>query len=149
MIKKYFTYVILLLFTTMCSSAPRFTDERSKNERVYETRRTEDGIRNRVLETVTGVASYYADDFHGNLTANGETYDMHGISAAHPTYPFDTVVRITNLSNGNQVTVRINDRMPERHDRIIDLSLGTAQQLGMIEDGITEIKLEVLEWGGG
>lgn len=99
------------------------------------------------LETVTGVASFYADEFNGRLTSNGEIYDMYGFTAAHPTYPHGTIIRVTNLANNKSVVVRINDRMPYRPDRIIDLSLGTAMELDMVEDGLAEVKLEILEWG--
>lgn len=100
-----------------------------------------------VLESVTGVASFYADKFHGRLTSNGEIYDMYGLTAAHPSYPHETIIRVTNLTNRKSVVVRINDRMPFRPDRIIDLSYGTAIELDMVEDGIVEVKLDILEWG--
>ncbi|MFC2133030.1 septal ring lytic transglycosylase RlpA family protein [Bacteroidota bacterium] len=100
-----------------------------------------------VVETVKGVASFYADKYHGRLTSNGEIYDMYGLTAAHPSYPHETIIRVTNLSNGKSVVVRVNDRMPYREDRIIDLSYGTAIELDMVEDGIVEVKLEILEWG--
>lgn len=92
-----------------------------------------------------GVASYYADRFHGRMTANGETFDMTELTAAHRTLPFDTWVRVTNLSNGQQVVVRINDRGPYIDGRIIDLSKGAAEEIGMIEPGITEVKIEAFE----
>lgn len=74
---------------------------------------------------------------------------MNGLSAAHPTYQMGTVVRVTNLSNEKSVVIKINDRMPFRPDRIIDLSLGCARELDMVNAGITEVKVEVLEWGNG
>ena len=100
-----------------------------------------------VLETVTGVASYYGDKFNGRLTSNGETYDMYGLTAAHPSYPHNTIIRVTNLNNNKSVVIRVNDRMPKRPDRIIDLSLGTAQALDMVEAGLAKVKLEILKWG--
>lgn len=99
------------------------------------------------LEIVNGVASYYAGKYHGRLTSNGEIYDMYGLTAAHPSYPHETILRVTNLSNNKSVIIRINDRMPKRPDRIIDLSYGTALELDMVEDGITKVKLEILKWG--
>ncbi|MBK7629763.1 MAG: septal ring lytic transglycosylase RlpA family protein [Ignavibacteriales bacterium] len=67
----------------------------------------------RILETETGTASYYADEFNGSKTANGEIYYMNALTAAHPTYPFNTELRVTNLQNGKSVEVRVNDRMPQ------------------------------------
>jgi rare lipoprotein A len=74
---------------------------------------------------------------------------MNSISAAHPFFPMGTLVRVTNLSNNKSVVLKINDRMPYRPDRIIDLSLGAARELGFVEDGLAEVKVEVLEWGKG
>jgi rare lipoprotein A len=102
-----------------------------------------------ILEAEIGIASYYADEFHNKETYNGEIYDMYGISAAHPSYPMDTIVKITNLVNNKSIELRINDRMPYREDRIIDLSYGAAKFLDMITNGITKVKVEVLKWGEG
>lgn len=93
------------------------------------------------------MASYYADKFHGRLTSNGEIYDMHGLTAASPTLPANTILRVTSLKNERSVIIRCNDHMPYRPDRIIDLSYGTALELDMINDGIAEVMLEILEWG--
>lgn len=92
-----------------------------------------------------GVASWYGPKFHGRLTANGETYDMHGLTAAHKTLPFNTKLRVTNLNNGKSVVLRINDRGPFLHNRIIDLSKGAAVAVDMIETGTAPVMLEVLE----
>jgi rare lipoprotein A len=91
----------------------------------------------------TGIASWYGRAHQGRPTANGETYDRHKLTAAHRSLPFDTVVRVTNIENGKQVLVRINDRGPYRSGRIIDLSERAAQALGMREDGIVRVRLEV------
>nr|HDM59121.1 septal ring lytic transglycosylase RlpA family protein [Bacillota bacterium] len=93
-----------------------------------------------------GYASWYGGKFHGRRTANGETYDMFAMTAAHRTLPFGTIVRVTNLENGRSVVVRINDRGPftDKKKRIIDLSLGAARQLGMLKTGVAKVKLEVL-----
>ena len=99
------------------------------------------------LETVIGYASFYADDFDGKQTANGETYNMYELTAAHRTYPFNTMLRVTNLANNKSIIVRINDRGPVPKDRIIDLSLGAAKQLGMENTGVQKVRLEVIEWG--
>lgn len=91
-----------------------------------------------------GIASYYADEFHGRATANGEIYDMHELTAAHRTLPFNTRVRVTNLANNKSVVVRINDRGPFVADRIIDLSLRAAEELSMIGPGTARVTLEIL-----
>ncbi len=93
--------------------------------------------------TATGIASYYGRKFHGRRTANGERFDMHAMTAAHPSLPFGTRVRVTRLSTGRQVTVRINDRGPFVKGRIIDLSYAAAKQLGMLADGLTRVRLTV------
>ena len=142
---------ISLVMLSACVSAPRFTSRDSRFEDKTPNRfENLDGYRNAdVLETIIGAASYYADKYNGLITYNGEVYDMYGLSAAHPTYQMGTVVRVTNLSNDKSVIIKINDRMPFRPDRIIDLSLGCARELDMVNVGITEVKVEVLEWGKG
>lgn len=94
-----------------------------------------------------GRASWYGPDFHGKRTANGETYNMNRLTAAHRTLPFNTVVRVDNLENGNSVIVRINDRGPYIGNRIIDLSREAASQLGMIRNGTADVRLYLLEEG--
>ena len=93
----------------------------------------------------TGTASWYGEDFHGKPTAQGEPYDMYGVSAAHKTIPLGTRVRVTNLTNGNQVVCMINDRGPFVGDRIIDMSYGAARKLGMVDAGLARVRVEVLE----
>ncbi|MEX2089712.1 MAG: septal ring lytic transglycosylase RlpA family protein [Bacteroidota bacterium] len=103
----------------------------------------------KALLTLEGVASYYAHEFHGRLTSNGETFDMHSLTAAHRTLPFGTKLRVTNLENNRTVMVRINDRGPFKEGRIIDLAMGAAQELDMIRNGTARVRLEVLAWGTG
>ncbi len=92
----------------------------------------------------SGTASWYGRKFHGRQTSNGETYDMYGISAAHKTLPFGTMVRVTNLRNGRQLDVRINDRGPFVKSRIIDLSYGAAQKLGLVGPGTAPVEIVAL-----
>ncbi len=92
-----------------------------------------------------GTASYYADQFQGRRTANGETFNMHELTAAHRSLPFGTWVKVTNLSNGKDVIVRINDRGPYVKGRIIDLSIGAAKELGIVHSGIVKVKLEAFQ----
>ena len=89
--------------------------------------------------TQHGVASWYGRQFHGRKTANGETYNMHSLTAAHRTLPLGSVVRVTNKSNGKSVTVRINDRGPYHGNRVIDLSKAAATQLGMVSSGTANV----------
>ncbi len=89
-----------------------------------------------------GVASWYGPDFHGGRTANGERYDMNGISAAHRTMPLPSYARVTNLDNGRSIIVRVNNRGPFVHDRIIDLSIGSAKALDFYRKGTTHVRVE-------
>jgi rare lipoprotein A len=149
---QHLTTLLLLMVIVSCASIPRFTSKKSINDwdntedrgSVYFDRYSD---LSEVLETEIGLASFYADDFHGKLTFTEEVYDMYGTTAAHPTYPMNTIIRVTNTSNDRQIKIRINDRMPQHPDRIIDLSLGSAQELDMVEDGISEVRVEVLKWG--
>ncbi len=89
-----------------------------------------------------GIASWYGRDFHGRLTANGEVYDMHSISAAHTTMPLPSYARVTNLENGRSIVVRVNDRGPYVRNRIIDLSIGTAKALDFYGKGLARVRVE-------
>lgn len=89
-----------------------------------------------------GMASWYGDDFHGRYTANGEIFDMTSISAAHPTLPLPSYVRVTNLANRRSIVVRVNDRGPYARDRLIDVSVKTAELLGFYGHGVTRVKVE-------
>jgi rare lipoprotein A len=92
----------------------------------------------------TGIASWYGADFHGKSTANGEAYDMNGLTAAHRTLPLPTMVRVTNLENGRALSLRINDRGPFAHGRIIDVSRRAAQLLGFEQQGTARVRVEIL-----
>jgi rare lipoprotein A len=92
-----------------------------------------------------GLASYYARSLHGNATASGEIYDENTLTAAHRTFEFGTSVRVTSLSNGQSVVVRINDRGPHVEGRIIDLSYRAAEEIGLIEAGVAPVRLEILD----
>ncbi|MCB1475375.1 MAG: septal ring lytic transglycosylase RlpA family protein [Rhodobiaceae bacterium] len=89
-----------------------------------------------------GIASWYGDDFHGRLTANGEVYDMNSFSAAHPTLPLPSYVRVTNLENRRSVVVRVNDRGPYAHDRVIDLSKRAANVLDFHNQGLAQVRVQ-------
>jgi len=89
-----------------------------------------------------GIASWYGDDFHGRLTANGEVFDMHSVSAAHPTLPMPCYVRVTNLANQKSIVVRVNDRGPYAANRVIDLSVKAAKLLGFHDKGLGRVRVE-------
>ncbi len=91
-----------------------------------------------------GVASWYGATFHGRTTASGEPFDMNALTAAHPSLPFGTMVRVTNLANGRSVVVRINDRGPYKKRRIIDVSRHAAEQLGFRRAGLAKVRVEVI-----
>ena len=92
----------------------------------------------------TGLASWYGPKFHGKLTASGEVFNQEKFTAAHPTLPWGTRVKVTNLDNGKSVDVRINDRGPFKRGRIIDVSRAAARALGMVGRGITTVRIEWL-----
>lgn len=93
----------------------------------------------------TGTASWYGTKFHGQPTANGEKYDLYGMSAAHKTLPLPSYVRVTNIDNGKAVVLRVNDRGPFYSDRIIDLSFAAAKKLGYAETGTARVKVEGID----
>ena len=92
-------------------------------------------------EIARGLASWYGDKFHGRRTANGERFDMHALTAAHPSLPFGTRLMVRNPDNGREVTVRVNDRGPFAGARIIDLSRAAAQAIGLLEAGVGTVVL--------
>lgn len=106
----------------------------------------------KVKKTETGLASYYSRRFEGKETASGKTFRNEELVAAHPTHPFGTVVRVTNLENQTSVVVRISDRGASATNRrkgvVIDLSQAAATRLKMKKDGRVRVRVQVLEWGG-
>lgn len=117
------------------------TDPYTINGRTYIPHLSAKGYQGR------GLASWYGDDFHGKLTANGETYDMHSMTAAHRTLPMGTVLNVRDVSSGKSVTVRVNDRGPfaDPDKRIIDLSYEAARRLGIVSKGLTSVELSVVD----
>ncbi len=101
-----------------------------------------------VGQVMTGISSWYGPHFHGKRTSNGEIYNMHARTAAHKTWPMDTMVRVRNLQNGKSTIVRINDRGPFVRGRIIDCSYAAGKDLGLDRMGIAKVSLEVLGFAG-
>lgn len=143
---KYFIHVLLLLLFGMSSCAAH-----SKTRRNVLYAFAEDAAPDRTIkqEEVQGVASWYGDRFQGRRTANGESFDMHQMTAAHKTFPFNTVVRVIRADTRQNVIVRINDRGPFSQGRVIDLSKAAANEIEMIRTGTAEVELEILQWGDG
>ncbi|MBN1781033.1 septal ring lytic transglycosylase RlpA family protein [bacterium] len=112
----------------LCCTYPQYPEARSKR-------------------TFYGKASYYGKQFHGRKTANGETFDMYALTAAHKSFPFGTVCRVTNRSNSKSVTVRINDRGPFVKGRILDLSYKAADMIGGVQEGVMQVRIDVMKWG--
>lgn len=138
MINRLLLFCWISLFLASCGTVrnvERASEETSDREDSKEV--------GQVIED--GVASWYGPNFHGKLTANGETYDMDGMTAAHRTLPFETVVRVENKENGKTVDVRINDRGPFAKDRIIDLSRAAAEEIDMKDNGTAKVEITLLE----
>lgn len=104
------------------------------------------GLSVSLLASESGTAGWYGKDFHGKETASGETYDMYAYTTAHPTYAFGTVLRVRHAENGRTVEVKVNDRGPaQEKNRILDLSFQAAKDLGMIQDGVAPVEIELIE----
>jgi rare lipoprotein A len=147
----YITVIFFAFILYSCPSSVRYTTKES-SETKSPTKKSYSNLEEtysnyKSLETNIMVASYYSDEFNGKKTASGEVYNMYELTAAHIDYPFNTIIRVTNVSNEESVIVRINDRKPDTNGRAIDLSLKAAHELRMISSGITNVKVEVLEWG--
>ena len=93
-----------------------------------------------------GVASWYGQEFQGNTTASGETFDLNGFTAAHPTLPFGTTIRVTNLKNSKNILLRVNDRGPHIRRCLIDVSWAAAKRLGFVHSGTTPVRVEVVTY---
>ncbi|GAB5410804.1 MAG: hypothetical protein BalsKO_31690 [Balneolaceae bacterium] len=134
--KHSFFVLFSILFLASCGVTNRGISTSSNSNT---SRSSED-----ISAIETGEASWYGPDFHGRQTANGEKYDMNGLTAAHRTLPFNTQVLVENLDNGKTVEVRINDRGPFAKDRIIDLSKGAATKVDMIGPGTARVRIYII-----
>ena len=146
---KIYLLIIIVALISSCSNSPRYRTGPAKPSITKKgkppTLKTSSNVKNR--KVMTGVSSFYAEDFHGKLTANGEVYDMYGLTAAHKTLPLNTIVRVTNIENNKSLILRINDRGPYVKGRILDCSYGAAKKLEFVNQGTTKVKIEVIEWG--
>ena len=149
---KFLIYTSVIISSTFfnCSNAPRYYKSENTNVNRPSKKVSKSGKEKKFKghrKIIKGISSFYAEDFHGKLTANGEVYDMYGLSAAHKTLPLNTIVRVTNLSNGKSQILRINDRGPYIDGRILDCSYGAAKKLDFLTEGTTEVEIVVMEWG--
>ena len=156
---KILVFIIFGILLIECTPAPRYKSGASpefsskKKEKPKSSKKNNKGTKkstfNKSKTVYKGISSYYGPKFHGKLTANGEIFDMYGVTAAHKEFPFNTVVRVTNEKNGKSLLIRINDRGPYIAGRILDCSFGAAKKLGFVGEGTAKVKIEVLEWGDG
>jgi rare lipoprotein A len=134
---KSFFFIFSLLIFQYCTPGVRYVSKvdtnYSKNQSYM------------VGDIIKGQASFYGKKFHGRKTANGEIFNMYDKTAAHKFLPFDTILKVINLSNNKQVIVRINDRGPFVKDRILDLSFQAAKELDMITEGVTNVSIQILK----
>ena len=132
-----FAWVVIPVLLTVAGCATRSTSPATPATRAFEVKE--------------GLATYYGKEFHGRTTASGVPFDMQQLVAAHPSYPFGTLLRVTNLTNGRSVRVRVVDRGPAAGPQaagvLIDLSYRAAETLRFIREGRARIRLEVLRWG--
>ncbi|GAB1443318.1 hypothetical protein MASR2M39_21580 [Ignavibacteriales bacterium] len=136
-----------LFFLAGCASTVRIPSVNNEKPKI-ENREEEDqtvAFDLTVVSSFTGNATYYADKFQNQKTASGETYKKNKFTAAHKDLPFNTLVKVTNLKNGLSVVVKINDRGPFGSNREIDLSYIAAKSIGMINDGVVQVKIDVLQ----
>ena len=132
-----------------CSTSPRYHHtKKTESSRGY---KKDTLLTKGVKHTAIMTASYYGegDVFHGRRTSNGEIFDKNGITAAHKTLPFGTVLKVTFPKTGKSVKVRINDRGPFIAGRDLDLSYGAAKKIGLVGQGVGKVNVTVIKWGSG
>lgn len=147
-IRQQIIFPLLLLFSASCTTEATST---AQSPRMPPTQKPYviNNIKYYPIATSagyvdTGIASWYGNDFHGRPTSNGERYDMYGPTAAHKILPMNTMVHVRNLDNGRESVVRINDRGPFVRGRILDVSYGVAEKLGMLRHGTARVKITAL-----
>ena len=145
MINKLICFFVLLIISS-CTVSPRY-NANSHNHKSSTTKPSNNNNISSNKNIYKGISSWYGPNFHGKLTANGEVFDMYGITAAHKSLPLNTIVRVTNLDNGKSIILRINDRGPYVGDRVLDCSLGAAKKLDFYKEGTAFVKIEIIELG--
>jgi len=148
-----FLLSILFIYIYSCTVSPRYnagTNTNQKKNNSYIKNKSVKTGSNKIDKTkkiYNGVSSWYGPNFHGKLTANGEIFDMYGLTAAHKTLPLNTIIRVTNIDNNKSIILRINDRGPFIAGRMLDCSMGAAKKLGFYSLGTANVRLEVIDWG--
>ena len=153
--KKYLMSTIILLSSSIYASDKKIDSIEELTKTVDVTVPTEQKTKTQAkdivnkskksLQTKYGSASFYGPGFHGRKTASGEVFNQNALTAAHRTLPFGTKLRVTCTATGRSVVVRVNDRGPFHSNRVIDLSLGSAKAIGMVDRGVTKVKYEILK----
>ena len=151
---RFFILVLIGVLCVNCAPSPRYKSGKSsiaapKKEKKKSDKQNKKPSFNKSKKVYKGISSFYGPKFHGKLTANGEIFDMYGVTAAHKEFPFGTVTRVTNENNGKSLIIRINDRGPYIPGRILDCSFGAAKKFGFVGEGTAPVKIEILEWGDG
>jgi rare lipoprotein A len=137
--------LLILFFSLGCSPSPRYTIIRAGNTSSAPFLTGDTPMEKPPAGSkFRGIASFYSDKYHGNKTANGEIFDMYGLTCAMNILPFNTWLEVRNLANNRTVIVRVNDRGPFVNGRTIDLSLGAAKELGMVGTGVQEVEITVI-----
>ena len=144
---KNFNIFIIISILLSCTVSPRYTSEQFSPQSLKTGKIKSIKDFTNLKKIYLGVSSWYGPNFHGKLTANGEVYDMYGVTAAHKEFPLNTVARVTNIDNGKNIILRINDRGPYVKNRILDCSMGAAKKLEFHEAGTANVKIEIIEWG--
>ena len=140
---------ILIFLIIGCSEGPKIKANSESTMRPYTIKgKTYHPTYVNIGDTMRGVSSWYGPNFHGKYTSNGEVYNMYGKTAAHKTWPMNTMILVENLDNGKSVVVRINDRGPFVRGRVIDCSYSAGKAIGLDKSGIARVKLTVLGFAG-
>lgn len=143
----WFAFITTIVFSVGCTYTGKKETQKQPAEKIIIETYQKNGKTYYVKESrksfkQRGQASWYGQAFHGRRTASGEKFNMHAMTAAHPTLPLSTYVRVTNLENGESAVVRINDRMPKHKNRIIDVSYAASKELGMYRAGLVQVEVE-------
>lgn len=145
---RFISFLFLLSVLASCSATVRYTSEDGTAAEPagpsYTSEEPEEYGEGEYYQS--GIASYYADKFHGRLTSCGEVYDHSKMTAAHPKLPFGTLVRVVRKSTGESVVVRINDRGPFVKGRVIDLSKAAAREIGIIGAGLAQVEIFIISY---
>jgi rare lipoprotein A len=154
MVKRCILFMCCVMLVSSCAvKRPPVAKKPDSRQKAYQKPYTVLGKRYKPMQThagfvQSGIASWYGRDFHGKKTSNGETYNMHAMTAAHKTLPLGVFVRVRNRDNGREAVVRVNDRGPFVKGRIIDLSYSAAKSLGVDIAGTAPVRIEALGYRG-